>query len=98
MNCPSQIADILVQLIELGILRIRAAAWAGKTDQVAIEADHIHNLPAILKNYSSDALKFYWDIERRDFISRMPDHGGFQELWKRLESLTASISQSVLVP
>ena len=98
MNCPSPIAEILLNIIQTGILRVRAAAWAGKTDQVAIEADHIHNLPAILKNYSPDALKFYWDIERHEFISRAPDNGAFQDLWKKLESFTASIGQSVLVP
>src|SRR5437868_764587 len=73
MKCPSPIAEILLNILQTGILRIRAAAWAGNTGQVETEADHVHNLPAILEDYSADALKFYWEIERPCFLSKAPD-------------------------
>jgi hypothetical protein len=69
---------------------MRAAAWAANTDQVEAEADHVHNLPAILRDYSSDALKFYWEIERPCFLSKVPDVVAFEEPWKRLQLTMAS--------
>ncbi len=94
MNCPTPLAEILLNIMQTGILRMRAAAWAGNSDQVALEADHIHNLPTILKDYSIDALKYYWEIERAVFVSKVPNTGDFQENWKKLKRFT----EVVLVP
>jgi hypothetical protein len=98
MNCPSPIAEILLNILQTGILRMRAAAWAGNTDQVEAEADHVHNLPAILRDYSSDALKFYWEIERPCFLSKVPDVAAFEEPWKRLQLTMASEGMLLSVP
>jgi len=61
-------------------------------------ADHIHNLPALLKNYSPEGLKFYWEIERAGFISKATEITAFEELWKKLHAFAASTGQPVLVP
>jgi hypothetical protein len=98
MNCPSPIAEILLNILQTGILRMRAAAWAGNTDQVEAEADHVHNLPAILRDYSPDALKFYWEIERPGFLSKVPDVAAFEEPWKRLRLTMASEGMLLSVP
>ncbi len=97
MNCPSPIADILLNIIQIGILRIRAAAWSGSADQAAVEADHIHNLPAILKDFSADALKYYWEIERPSFMSKTSDLGAFEDSWKKLHAFARSAGKPMTV-
>jgi len=98
MNCPSPIAEILLNILQTGILRMRAAAWGANTDQVEAEADHVHNLPAILRDYSPDALKFYWEIERPCFLSKVSDVAAFEEPWKWLQLTMASEGMLLSVP
>jgi hypothetical protein len=86
MNCPHEIAPILIQIIQDGILRTRSRGWAGDAPRCAIEADHIHNLPALLEGYSPDLLRFYWEVERPTFIrqSEGVDLRNFEILWQEL--------------
>ena len=56
MQCPSEIAELVLEILKIGVLRIRAAAWSGDSARCAIEADHIHNLPDLLRDYSAQAL------------------------------------------
>src|SRR6266542_306476 len=86
MNCPPEIADIITRLIEAGILRIRAAAWAGDSARCAAEADHIHNLPGLLTNFSSETLRYYWDVERPAFLAQSGEVSlvTFHHLWQEL--------------
>jgi hypothetical protein len=53
MKCPTEIAVIILEIVKIGILTIRATG-ASDAKQCFVEADHIHNLPALLKNYSPD--------------------------------------------
>ena len=76
MNCPPEIADIITRLIEAGILRIRAAAWAGDSARCAVEADHIHNLPGLLTNFSSETLRYYWEVEMPAFLAQSGEVSG----------------------
>ncbi len=69
MTCPPVIADIILDLLSHSILCSRAAGWDGKAEECAITADHIHNLPNLLKNYAPELLKYYWEVERPAFIS-----------------------------
>ena len=64
MNCPPEIADMLLEILRTGLLRIRPHAWPGEAELCAIEADHIHNLPDLLADYLRDKLVYYWDVER----------------------------------
>jgi hypothetical protein len=86
MTCPDEIADILLEILKVGILRIRSFAWNENPARCAIEADHLHNLPDLLTNFSQDLLKFYWDVSRASFIqdSLSEDIIEFNSLWDRL--------------
>jgi hypothetical protein len=33
-----------------------------------VEAHHVHNLPHLLSDFSVKLLRYYWDIERPDYI------------------------------
>ena len=53
------------------------------------EADHLHNLPALLTKYTPDLLDYYWTVERPCFIARSnaDEIRRFEPLWERLETL-----------
>ena len=48
MVCPPEIAEILLGIIEWGLIDIRVLGWDGHADRCAVEEDHIHNLPRLL--------------------------------------------------
>ena len=87
MKCPEQIGDVLAEILAAGLLRIRVAGSSGDAARCAAEADHLHNLPALLHRYRPELLAHYWDVERTAFIressgvSREP----FEGLWLRLK-------------
>lgn len=88
MNGPPEIAASILDLLEIGLLRIRAAGWSDNPSRCAIEADHLHNLPGLLENFSFDRLKYYWEAERPGFQrqSDPSDLESFQDAWNRIES------------
>jgi len=98
MNCPEEIADILIQILGRGVLYARAAGWSGDAKRAALEADHIHNLPDVLATDTDDKFKLwcYFYLERPGYISqveRLPQADNFQidtvamfhSLWERLQ-------------
>jgi hypothetical protein len=85
MHCPPEIAAIIAEILSAGLLRIRSLGWAGNAERCAVEADHVHNLPALLVDYKPDLLAFYWRVERIDFIGRTSDGvAAFEPLWSAL--------------
>ena len=53
-----------------------------------MEADHIHNLPDLVRHYLPDKLWYYWNAERPAFIARAAEVGSgtedLEEIWQRL--------------
>jgi hypothetical protein len=87
MRCPTEISDVLLDIVGRGLLRIRILGDEQKPDRCSIEADHIHNIPELLKNYSLPLLLFYWNTERPAFIEQS-DHAeieSFNPPWDRLQ-------------
>ncbi len=84
MTCPPELATMLLDLIETAALRIRAAGWRGDAAACANEADHIHNLPALLRDYSIDRLHYYWSAERPSYLARGGDVRAFESVWADL--------------
>jgi hypothetical protein len=68
----------------------------GDPESCAVEADHIHNLSALLQNYSPDLLKYYWEVERPSFVSHSEgvDLSTFEPLWNELSKLELTINGS----
>jgi hypothetical protein len=92
MNCPPEIARILLEILGAASLRIRAAGWAGDASRCAVEADHIHNLPALLADYSGEGLAYYWQVEKPAFERQCGDGelAHFQPLWAELRRFAES--------
>ena len=89
MNCPPEVAEILLAILQTGLLRILRSGWANESRRCAIEADHLHNLPARLTQHSAELLRFYWDVERTEFLrqSEGDDVSAFERHWARLAAL-----------
>jgi hypothetical protein len=83
MQCPHEILEIVCEILRTGLLRIRALR---DPERSMIEADHLHNLPALLADYKPELLDFYWKIERVCFIQRSTaeESRGFELLWNAL--------------
>jgi hypothetical protein len=98
MNCPPEVAGILLEIIQTGLLRIRQLGWAHAPERCAVEADHLHNLPELLRNYSPALLTYYWEAERTAFVSQSApaDLTEFEPLWERLDRHLSNPTDRVL--
>ena len=90
VDCPPVVMDALLSILAESILMIRLAGNADYADYCAEEADHIHNLPSILRHYDRDRLEHYLTWAQTGYASkfqkrfnRMPTE--FMSEWKRLE-------------
>jgi hypothetical protein len=94
--CPADIADVILRILETGVIQARSAGWSEDAAPCAAQANHIHNLPDLLRRYSPRKLKYYWNTERSAFIRQM---GGqpivFEELWAELEPLVPQTRKSL---
>jgi hypothetical protein len=98
MTCPPPIATSLLAILQHGILCARAAGWSGEAERCAIETDHIHNLPELIENYSPERLRYYWDAERRSFMSNCSadELASWLPLWQRLQRQAEVLHDSPL--
>ena len=71
MQCPPPIAEIVLGILRIGLLRIRSKGWEGNAEACAWEADHLHNLPDLLSDFSVERLDYYWTVERLCFIEHV---------------------------
>jgi hypothetical protein len=86
MQATRSVTAIIAEILAVGLLRIRASAWNGNPDRCAIEADHLHNLPALLTQTQLDLLEYYWNVERISFVKQSSGENleCFEPLWKEL--------------
>jgi hypothetical protein len=64
------IRRVLLEILRVGLLRVRAAAYDGRAEECALEADHLHNVPALLEHLRLEELRYYYTVERPGFIQR----------------------------
>ena len=88
MNDSDGIKAVLLDILRIGLLRIRALAWEGSADGCAVEANHLHNLPQLIKSPSSERLMYYYNIERTEFLRQTNSNTSeFNLSWLRLAKL-----------
>lgn len=89
MTCPPEIATCLLRILQTGLLRARAAAWEGDAEHSAREIDHLHNLPALVAEFSPERLNYYWETERPVFEESCAkasiNTATFGPLWQQLQ-------------
>ena len=59
MRCPDDIADILLQILQTGVVSARAAGWSSHLELATLEANHVHNLPEVIRKYDPEKLVYY---------------------------------------
>lgn len=88
-QCPREVAEPILQIIRTAILSIRMAGYFGDVAYCTLEADHIHNLPGLITNYSHDNLSYYYDAERPDYLEGLQKLRGtnaltYESQWQRI--------------
>jgi hypothetical protein len=98
MQCRPEIAEVLARMIAEGLLRTRSHGWSGRPELCATEVDHIHNLPGLIVDYSPDRLAYYWTVERRCYLDRMPEaeRAGWETLWEQLGAVAEVPGEPVI--
>jgi hypothetical protein len=86
MPCPPELASILAQILQYGLVRIRAYGWEKDADRCALEADHLHNLPMLLSDFKAEMLDYYWNVERPCYLEKANPESAtpYQPLWDEL--------------
>ena len=69
MIAISEVKDALTEIVYYGILLIRSEARAGNATRCAIEAEHLHNLPNLINNYSDEHLLCYYPNEVTSYLA-----------------------------
>jgi hypothetical protein len=91
MKHEEEIRSILCDLLQTGLLRIRAFGNDGLAERCSIEADHLHNLPTLLEKLQLDRLAYYYNVERPAFLKQVNDVKQFEPQWDRLQTLLRKI-------
>lgn len=91
MRCPDKIAGCLSRIVSLALVNVRGFGLTqGDAKRCAIEADHVHNLPGVMANFSVGALRYYLDVARPEYVRQVTKEKGtlsmFQPLWDELEA------------
>jgi hypothetical protein len=64
----------VLNIVRVGLLQIRNRASLGEARYCEIEADHLHNLPSVVREESRALLQDYYLRQRRDYLDRVdPD-------------------------
>ena len=97
-NCPAEVADALTGILRESILLIRMAGSGGDADFCAAEANHIHNLPTMLRCYDRDKLRRYLAWVQISYAANFRAHFHceptmFLTHWQRLESFLAETGE-----
>jgi hypothetical protein len=91
MECPKQ---ILLQILSRALLSIRSYGFSNAdSKRCGIEADHVHNLPGLVKSFSYSELRLYQDALRPSMYGwsvRTVRHKNFQAALGRAQTLFRS--------
>lgn len=86
----NEIKDTLLDILQCGILNIRKFVESETPELCVIEANHIHNIPSLVKNFSQSLLDFYLTVEVIEYESKMGGRipSDMKEKISRLKRLT----------
>ena len=93
MNDKNELKTVLLNILRIGILRIRALGNEGLGEQCSVEADHLHNLPMLVQSLHLEELLHYYNIERVGFLRRTTSNADeFKPQWEQLARLIGATS------
>jgi hypothetical protein len=91
MSREEDIKRLLLDILGIGILRIRSLATREGMQRIFLEADHLHNLPGLIRNPRLELLNYYFETERPAFMRESSDTDDFEFNWLRLGELIAEM-------
>jgi hypothetical protein len=85
-ECPEQVQIRLLAILQLGLLNIRSCAERQDHIRCGAEANHLHNIPALILDFSQDKLQFYMSIEVPQYLQDINNQASseMRQLWKLL--------------
>ncbi|HTR43468.1 MAG TPA: hypothetical protein VMH87_17790 [Pseudomonadales bacterium] len=66
----AEVKIAIKQILSESLLSIRLQGALGNHKNCEIEADHVHNLPVLLINFSDELLAFYYNVERKAYLAQ----------------------------
>jgi hypothetical protein len=70
-NDTKEIKNTLLDILQCGLLNIRIYGESVTPELCVIEANHIHNIPSLLKDFSKSLLDFYLAVEVIEYEAKM---------------------------
>jgi hypothetical protein len=99
MSGNDEIRRILLEILRVGLLRIRAYGSSGLGEACSWEADHLHNLPVLIRSVRREELLYYYNIERPAFLTHTTSNvDEFKLLWDELILNQAKGVTTILKP
>lgn len=74
MKIPPEVQASLLAIVEIGIVNIRSQCEGRRYDSCEAEANHIHNLPALVQNFSADKVAYYLEVELPQYVREVGNH------------------------
>jgi hypothetical protein len=93
------------QLLHFGLLTLRQAIYAGKSDWAKLEVQMLHNLPTLIGETNVERHRCYWFVERDIYRERVLALGDsepasrmrtyYEPVWQEMEPLILALPQPV---
>ena len=93
-------SDIYLDILYSGLLNCRSAGWRGDAAAAAAEADHLHNIPSLLRDDNEARHDYYLDLEtdcyvdtlarRSDAVEAEACRRRFERYWQELRDLRSA--------
>lgn len=88
-ECPEPLRQAMLDLLAHTLVAIRNEPSNSRQCQAL--ADHMHNVPSLLSDFSPDLLRYYWEVERPCFLRAMNSPGcripgAFKAYWEAVET------------
>jgi len=90
MNFPEKELSVILYY---GLLRIRESAANDDCEMCYLEADHLHNIPAILREKSIQLLRYYSEIEKPAYIKKATTQPIIIDVWQSWSIIDQFLSE-----
>lgn len=86
MEIPEELQKPLLAIVEIGIVNIRFRCQGRRYESCEAEANHIHNIPGLLREFSADKLAYYLEVELPQYLREIGNNprGDLLEHWEIL--------------
>jgi hypothetical protein len=72
---------ILLDILRIGLLRMRVWGWNGKAGECADEADFLHNLPDMIRDMNIEAIVRFYNFNLTKIVATT---GAYEAEWREL--------------